>query len=72
MRQCGAERDVVHHIEHSLLGGALGEDRGLGDVKLQVSILIEYQFNSGPSEFTLKSPRWYFSVDSSVHSQIIL
>jgi hypothetical protein len=45
VRQCGAGREnVVHHIEHSLLGGALGENRGLGDVKLQANVLKEYQF----------------------------
>ena len=33
--------DVVRHIENSLLGDALGEDRGLGDVKLQASIFLK-------------------------------
>jgi hypothetical protein len=27
--------DVVHHIEKNLLGGVLGEDGGLGDIKLR-------------------------------------
>ena len=33
--------DVVRRIEGSLLGDALGEDGGLGDVKLQASILLK-------------------------------
>jgi hypothetical protein len=36
--------NVVRCIEHNLLDGALGENRGLGDVKFQVSIMKEYQF----------------------------
>ena len=32
--------DVVRRIEGSLLGDALGEDGGLGDVKLQASIFL--------------------------------
>ena len=35
VRQCGTgSHNIVHHIEHSLLGGALGEDRGLRHVAL--------------------------------------
>ena len=42
-------------------GGALGEDRGLGDVELQGSILKEYMFKSsqdleGHTEFGLDVP----------------
>jgi hypothetical protein len=37
----GSLYDVVRHIEGSLVGDALGEDGGLGDVKLQASILLE-------------------------------
>jgi hypothetical protein len=33
--------DVLSHIEGSLAGDALGEDGGLGDVKLQTNILVE-------------------------------
>jgi hypothetical protein len=33
--------DVLRHIKGSLVGDALGEDGGLGDVKLQASILLE-------------------------------
>jgi hypothetical protein len=33
--------DVLRRIKGSLLGDALGEDGGLGDVKLQASILFE-------------------------------
>jgi hypothetical protein len=37
----GTLYDVLCHIEDSLVGVTLGEDGGLGDVKFQVSILIE-------------------------------
>jgi hypothetical protein len=33
--------DVVLHIEGCLMGDTLGEDGGLGDVKLQTSIFLE-------------------------------
>ena len=33
--------DVLRRIKGSLLGDALGEDGGLGDVQLQASILLE-------------------------------
>ena len=37
-----AERSTdVRRIEHSLLGGALGEDGGLGDIKLHPCIFLE-------------------------------
>ena len=32
--------DVLRRIKGSLLGDSLGEDGGLGDVKLQASILL--------------------------------
>jgi len=37
----GCLYDVLRRIKGSLLGDALGEDGGLGDVKLQASILLE-------------------------------
>ncbi len=37
----GSLYDLLRHIEGSLVGDALGEDGGLGDVKLQASILLE-------------------------------
>jgi hypothetical protein len=33
--------DAVRHIEHNLLGGALGEDGGLEDIKLQPCVFLE-------------------------------
>jgi hypothetical protein len=39
--QWAGSGDVVRQIERSLMGGALGEDRGVGDVKLQAGILLE-------------------------------
>ena len=33
--------DVVCHIEIILLGDSLGEDRGLGDVKVQTIIFLK-------------------------------
>ncbi len=41
MREGGTGVDVVRRIESSLLGDALGEDGGLGDVKLQASIFLK-------------------------------
>ena len=37
----GSLYDVLRHIKGSLGSDALGEDGGLGDVKLQASILLE-------------------------------
>ena len=37
----GCVYDILRHIKGSLVGDALGEDGGLGDVKLQASILLE-------------------------------
>ena len=36
--------DVLYRIESSLLVDTLGEDGGLGDVKLQVSIFLKDTF----------------------------
>ena len=36
----GCVDDVLRRIQGSLLGDALGEDGGLGDVKLQASIFL--------------------------------
>jgi len=36
LSQCRAgSNEAVRHIKHSLLGGALGEDGGLGNIKIQ-------------------------------------
>ncbi len=47
LSQCrAASNEAVCHIKHSLLGGALGEDGGLGDIKLQSCIFFEYTLSS--------------------------
>ena len=40
----GSLYDLLRHITGSLLGDALGEDRGLANMKLQVSIFLEDAF----------------------------
>ena len=43
LSQCRDDRNEgVCHIKHSLLGGTLREDGGLGNMKLQTCIFFEY------------------------------
>ena len=42
LSQCrSGSKDDVRHIKHNLLGGCLGEDGGLGDIKFQSCIFLE-------------------------------